>query len=67
MLVRLKIGRRAGQIQDIEVSAAKAMLADGRAEVIEYENAPETEGVAQLVATADSADSAKPAKVAKKK
>ena len=74
MLVRLNIGRKAGQIQDIEVSAARAMIADGRAEVIEYdEGNPETEGVAQLVAAADSAsepeksDSAKPSKSAKKK
>ena len=71
MLVRLNIGRNAGKIQDIEISAAKAMIADGRASAVEYSNSPETDGVAQLVATADSeadkSDSAKPAKAAKKK
>ena len=73
MLVRLNIGRKAGEIQDIEISAAKAMIHDGRASAVEYENGAETEGVAQLVAAADSAgepeksDSAKPAKAAKKK
>lgn len=63
MLVRLNIGRKAGQIQDIEISAAKAMIADGRATAVEYENGAETEGVAQLL----ESDSAKPAKAAKKK
>lgn len=54
MLVRLNIGRRVGQIQDIEPSAAKAMIADGRASVVEYGEKPETEGVARLIAAADS-------------
>jgi hypothetical protein len=49
MLVRLKIGRRAGEIQDIEPSAAKLMLADDRAEVIQYDQgSTEPEGVAKL-------------------
>lgn len=66
MLVRLQIGRNAGKIQDIEISAAKGMLADGRATAVEYENGQENEGVAQLIesesAKPDSAKSAKPAK-----
>lgn len=71
MLVRLNVGRRAGQIQDIEPSAAKQMISDGRAAVVQYDQGnTEPEGVAKLAPAADSAtepDSAKSAKVAKKK
>ena len=50
MLVRLNIGRKAGTIQDIEISAAKAMIADGRASAIDYgvQNG-DSVGVAKLV------------------
>ena len=78
MLVRLNVGRKAGEIQDIEPSAAKQMLADGRARVAEYDQgSTEAEGVAKLAAVTDChseqreesavADSTKPAKAAKKK
>ena len=70
MLVRLNVGRLAGKIQDIEPSAAKQMISDGRAEVIRYDQGnAEPEGVAKL-ALADPAtepDSGKSAKVARKK
>jgi hypothetical protein len=36
MLVRVEIGFRKGTIQDIEITAAKAMLADGRATLPVY-------------------------------
>jgi len=37
MLVRVNIGRKAGEIQDVELDAARLMLADGRASVIDYD------------------------------
>lgn len=67
MLVRVQIGRNAGQIQDIEISAAKGMIADGRATAVEYENGAETEGVAQLIDSEDSTNSAKSTKPPRKK
>lgn len=72
MLVLLNVGPRAGQIQDIEPSAARQMITDGRAEVPQYDQgSAEPEGVAKLASVAaDSAiqpDSAKSAKSAKKK
>ena len=71
MLVRLNVGRLAGKIQDIEPSAAKAMISDGRAALVQYEQgSSEPEGVAKLAAVADPTtepDSAKSAKAAKKK
>ena len=49
MLVRVKFGRKAGEIQDIEPAAARQMLADGRASEVVYESGEnESEGVAQL-------------------
>jgi len=49
MLVRVNIGRKAGQIQDIETSSARRMLSDGRASEVVYENSDsKPEGVAQL-------------------
>lgn len=49
MLVRVNIGRKAGEIQDIEPSAARRMIADGRASEVVYENSEsKPEGVAQL-------------------
>lgn len=69
MLVRVNIGRKAGQIQDIEFTAAKQMLADGRASEIRYDvPVGEAEGVAKLAAApADSSpgQSAAPAPAAK--
>lgn len=64
MLVRLNVGRRAGEIQDIEPSAAKQMLADGRAEAVQYgQDNVEPEGVAKLATVAgEPAPSAKSAK-----
>lgn len=68
MLVRLNIGRLAGHIQDIEPSAAKQMLADGRASVAQYgQDASEPEGVAKLAAVADSASEPETKKAPKKK
>jgi hypothetical protein len=40
MLVRVNYGWKAGQIQDIEPVAARAMLADGRATAVNYEAGP---------------------------
>jgi hypothetical protein len=40
MLVRVTTGWKAGQIQDIEPSAARAMVADGRATVVSYDPEP---------------------------
>ena len=49
MLVRVNIGRKAGEVQDIEPSAARRMLADGRASEVVYANSEsKPEGVAQL-------------------
>jgi hypothetical protein len=70
MLVRLNVGRLAGKIQDIEPSAARQMISDGRAAVIEYDQGnAEPEGVVKLAAAAEpeKSGSAKPAKVANKK
>lgn len=76
MLVRVNIGPRAGQIQDIEFTAAKQMLAEGRASAIQYDQGTtESEGVLKLSAAADPTgepetkqpDSSKAAKPAKKK
>lgn len=63
MLVRLNIGRMAGHIQDIEISAARAMIVDGRASAVEYANPPSEEGVMQFA----ESDASKSAKSAKKK
>ena len=35
--MRVNIGRKAGEIQDVELDAARLMLADGRASVIDYD------------------------------
>lgn len=43
MLVLVNEGPRKGQIQDIEPSAARRMLADGRASTINYDAASESE------------------------
>jgi hypothetical protein len=68
MLVRLNVGRRAGEIQDIEPSAAKQMIADGRAAVVQYEQgSTEDEGVSKLAAAVDSVTEPDTKKVAKKK
>jgi hypothetical protein len=76
MLVRVNIGPRAGQIQDIEFTAAKQMLAEGRASAVQYDQGTtEAEGVPKLGAAADPAsepetdkvDSTKSTKAAKKK
>jgi|HubBroStandDraft_2_1064218.scaffolds.fasta_scaffold05955_1 hypothetical protein len=76
MLVRVNIGPRAQEIQDIEFTAAKQMLADGRASAVQYDQGTtEAEGVLKLAAAADPAsepetkqpDSSKSAKPAKKK
>lgn len=42
MLVRVTTGWKAGQIQDIEPTAARLMLADGRATAIDYKSAPDS-------------------------
>lgn len=76
MLVLVNIGPRAGQIQDIEFTAAKQMLEEGRASAVQYDQGTtEAEGVPKLAAAADPAsepetkqlDSSKAAKPAKKK
>jgi hypothetical protein len=51
MLVRTNYGWKAGQIQDIEPVAARAMLADGRATAVSYEAAADP-------GTVDSVDAA---------
>jgi hypothetical protein len=58
MLVRVNYGWKAGQIQDIEFTAARIMLIDGRASKVDYE--PEAEATKPSVST-DVKDS-KPAK-----
>ena len=59
MLVRIKYGWKAGQVQDIEPSAARAMLADGRASEVNYENGDaKPEGVAQLIQNTEDASEA---------
>jgi hypothetical protein len=40
MLVRVNLGWKAGQIQDIEPVAARQMLADGRASTVDYDPGP---------------------------
>jgi hypothetical protein len=76
MLVRVKYGHRAGQIQDIEFTAAKLMLADGRASLVQYDQGTEAEAVDKPAAAADPAsepqkqsqlDSTKTVKASKKK
>jgi hypothetical protein len=50
MLVRVNIGRKAGEIQDVEHTAARQMLADGRASAIDYdpvESSPVTDAKAK--------------------
>jgi hypothetical protein len=75
MLVRVKYGHRAGQIQDIEFTAAKLMLADGRASLVQYDQGTEAEAD-KPAAAADPAsepqkqsqpDSTKTVKASKKK
>ena len=68
MLVRVTYGHKAGQIQDIEFTAAKQMIADGRASEIRYNaEAAEAEGVAKLAAVAGSATEPETKKTSKKK
>jgi hypothetical protein len=46
MLIRIHIGRKAGEIQDVEPTAARQMLADGRASAIDYdESSPVVDAV----------------------
>jgi hypothetical protein len=68
MLVRLNIGRKAGEVQDIEPSAARRMIADGRASEVVYESGEsKPEGVAQLAHQTAAEPSAEPQSTAKKK
>jgi hypothetical protein len=39
MLVRINFGWKAGRVEDIEPSAARLMLADGRASAVNHEEA----------------------------
>ncbi len=40
MLVRVNFGWKAGRIEDIEPTAARQMLADGRATAVNYDPGP---------------------------
>lgn len=40
MLVRVNYGWKAGRVEDIEPTAARAMLADGRATAVNYDPEP---------------------------
>ena len=71
MLVLVNVGPQAGNIQDIEPSAAKQMLSDGRASVPQYDQGNgEPEGVVKLASAPVSGiepDAPKSAKTATKK